>query len=527
MTKFHQYKAAAKLKDLALDPLDLTFPETLTARRLEEYAVQGPEYKLIYATQRVDSEVLTALAELAKEAQAIEMLRKMQSGEILNKIEGVQSENRAVLHTATRDFFDNPNQGQEAKKAREDALKEQEKLKKFLSSIEKSTHYTDIVLVGIGGSDLGPRSIYHALKAYRKSDRRVHFISNVDPDDCAEVLDGVELSKALIVIVSKSGSTLETYTNEQLVRDRFKQKSLNPKEHLIAVTGKGSPMDDATRYREIFYMWDYVGGRYSSTSMVGCVILGFSMGMDLVSEFLHGSHLMDQHALTADPLKNLPCLSALLGIWNRNFLNHPTLAIIPYSQALWRFPAHLQQCDMESNGKSIDRQGQRLDHATGPVVWGEPGTNGQHSFYQLIHQGTDIVPVEFIAFKESQRQKDLVVQGTTSQEKLLSNVLAQAIALAIGQKNDNPNKCFHGNRPSSLLLGKKLTARSMGALLAYYEHKVALQGFIWNINSFDQEGVQLGKVLATQVLQGFEAARQGKTRTQGFPIGEAFLKHLR
>jgi glucose-6-phosphate isomerase len=232
---------------------------------------------------------------------------------------------------------------------------------------------------------------------------------------------------------------------------------------------------------------------------------------------------MDQVALKSDFKENLPLLSALLGIWNRNFLHLPTVAIIPYSQALLRFPAHLQQCNMESNGKHIDKLGRLVNFETGPIIWGEPGTNGQHSFYQLIHQGTTTVPLEFIGFKESQLNQDLDVQGTTSQEKLLANLFAQSIALAQGQKNDNPNKQFMGNRPNRILLAKKLNPYTMGALLSYFENTVAFQGFIWNINSFDQEGVQLGKVLANKII---EILKGTKDADKAFPLGKTLLDEL-
>jgi glucose-6-phosphate isomerase len=235
---------------------------------------------------------------------------------------------------------------------------------------------------------------------------------------------------------------------------------------------------------------------------------------------------MDLVALRENPTENLPLLGALLGIWNRDFLNYPTVAVIPYTQLLARFPAHLQQCDMESNGKHIDRRGNTCSFETGPIVWGEPGTNAQHSFYQLIHQGTTVVPLEFIGFAESQGNLDFDWKGTNSQEKLLANLLAQAIALAIGKKDTNPNKTFYGNRPSSLLLSRKLTPYALGALLAYYEHKIAFQGFIWGVNSFDQEGVQLGKILADRVLGQMVAEHQHRP-CEPFPLGSELLQVVR
>jgi glucose-6-phosphate isomerase len=276
---------------------------------------------------------------------------------------------------------------------------------------------------------------------------------------------------------------------------------------------------------ESFYIWDWIGGRYSSTSMVGGVLLAFAFGFDVYYEFLKGANAMDKAALNKDVDHNIPLLGALLAVWNRNFLGYQTLALIPYCRALRRFPAHIQQVAMESNGKHIDRAGNRVSFETGEIIWGEPGTNAQHSFYQLIHQGTSIIPLEFVGFRESQYEDDVLFHETTSQEKLLGNMFAQAIGLATGQRSDNPNKEFDGNRPSHILLGKKLTPFALGALLAYYEHKVAFQGFIWGINSFDQEGVQLGKVLANKIIDRFGALK-GRKEAPEYPLGDAFLKHL-
>ena len=390
------------------------------------------------------------------------------------------------------------------------------KLQEFLAELdsaqltnEQGELFTDLLHIGIGGSDLGPRALYLALAAYRLPGRRVHFISNVDPDDAAAVLEGLDLSRTLVNVVSKSGITLETLTNEELVRAAFQRAGLDPARHFVAVTGQGSPMDNPARYLRSFYMFDYIGGRYSVTSMVGAVMLSFALGYDAFRQVLQGAQAFDVAAEERDIRRNIPLLLALLGIWNRNFLGCDSLAILPYSQALVRFTAHLQQCDMESNGKSITRQGATVSYPTGPIVWGEPGTNGQHAFYQLIHQGTTVVPVEFIGFRRSQFGEDMLIQGTTSHEKLLANLLAQSLALAVGRPHDNPNRFFAGNRPSSVLLADCLTPYTMGGLLALYEAKIVFQGFIWNINSFDQEGVQLGKLLATRLLQHFGGLRLG------------------
>jgi glucose-6-phosphate isomerase len=518
---FNQCSSFKKLQLLSHTPPDLI--QEMTPQRIEKMRVEKMGFKLLYAAERISDPILQALFDLSKETEALEQMKRMQAGEAINCIEGFESENRPVLHTAMRDQFNNKQTNPAAVVAADKAARELDKLEKFLEKIEGQ--YTDLIQIGIGGSDLGPRALCIALQPFHKPGRRVHFISNVDPDDANSVLSGLDLKKTVVVVVSKSGKTLETLTNEEFVRRRMEKMGLDPKKHFVAVTGEKSPMDDPSRYLASFYIWDFVGGRYSATSMVGGVMLGFCLGFQGFKEILRGAHSMDLHALTEPASSNLPLISALLGIWNRNFLHLPTVAIIPYSEALLRFPAHLQQLDMESNGKRICKDGHNCLFSTGPVIWGEPGTNGQHSFYQLIHQGTDVVPLEFIGFKKSQYTHDLEIQNTTSQEKLLSNLLAQSIALAVGQKNSNPNKYFPGNRPNRILLAERLDPFTLGALLSYYEHKVAFQGFIWGINSFDQEGVQLGKVLADKMLSIFSEKRT-HVPADPFPLGEAYLKAI-
>jgi len=511
---FSKMKAWLRLDELSRTPYDLTKPGALSAERIRACRVQAAGFTLLYATERVDGATLAALQELADESRAVAQFSMMRQGAVINRIVGWESEERQVLHTACRDVFSAEPLAQEATGQ---ARAELDKLATFLAELDKGKivnqagePFSDLVQIGIGGSDLGPRALYLALAAFRIKSRRGHFISNVDPDDATAVLGGLNLARTLVVVVSKSGTTLETRTNEELVRKAFAEAGLDPGRHFLAVTGKGSPMDNPARYLRSFYMFDYIGGRYSATSMVGAVMLGFSLGYDNLLEILKGAQAMDEAAAEPDIRRNPALLLALLGIWNHNFLGCATLAILPYSQALARFPAHLQQCDMESNGKSVSRDGKPLAWQSGPIVWGEPGTNGQHAFYQLIHQGTTIVPVEFIGFRESQHGRDMFIEGTSSQEKLLANMLAQAQALACGQDSENPNLRFTGNRPSAILIADRLTPRAMGALLALYEAKVVFQGFIWNINSFDQEGVQLGKKLANRLLAHLAAIREGR-----------------
>ncbi|MDR3193118.1 MAG: glucose-6-phosphate isomerase, partial [Treponema sp.] len=312
------------------------------------------------------------------------------------------------------------------------------------------------------------------------------------------------------ILVSKSGTTQETLANELFAKDKLKKAGLDPSRHMVAVTSETSPLAHNSDYLDSFYIDDFIGGRYSSSSGVGGVILSLAFGPAVFRDFLAGAREADKAALEP-PLKNAALLDALIGVWERNFLGYPYTAILPYSQALSRFPAHLQQLDMESNGKRVNRNGVPVNYSTGPVVFGEPGTNGQHSFYQLLHQGTDIVPLQFIGFADSQRGDDVSVDGSDSQQKLKANLAAQILAFAKGRAgpgeagDTDRNKEFPGGRPSSLIYGKRLNPAVLGALLAHFENKVMFQGFVWNINSFDQEGVQLGKILTRKVL----AARAG------------------
>ena len=275
---------------------------------------------------------------------------------------------------------------------------------------------------------------------------------------------------------------------------------LDASKHMLAVTSETSPLASSDEYLAAFFMDDYIGGRYSSTSAVGGAVLSLAFGPDVFEQFLSGAAAADRLARDEEFLNNPAMLDALIGVYERNLLGYPAIAVLPYSQALSRFPAHLQQLDMESNGKSVNRFGEPVSYETGPVIFGEPGTNGQHSFYQLLHQGTDIIPLQFVGFRQSQMGSDVVIQGSTSQQKLLANVAAQIIAFACGKQDEDRNKNFSGGRPSSIIIGEQLTPAALGALLAHYENKVMFQGFVWNLNSFDQEGVQLGKVLAKRVL---------------------------
>lgn len=476
------------------------------AERVKNYSVpmaEGLTYN--YAAKQVDDKILAALAKLADEAQLAEKFEALYNGEVINT-----GEKRLVLHHMTR--------GQLGESVEADGVdkrafytEQQAKIADFANKVHAGEitngageKFTTVVQIGIGGSDLGPRAMYLALENWAKKNdtfkMEAKFISNVDPDDAAAVLNSIDVAHSIFVLVSKSGTTLETLTNESFVKDALKNAGLDASKHMIAVTSETSPLAKSDDYLAAFFMDDYIGGRYSSTSAVGGAVLSLAFGPEVFAQFLDGAAAEDALSKNKDVFKNPAMLDALIGVYERNVLGYPSTAVLPYSQALSRFPAHLQQLDMESNGKSVNRFGEPVNYPTGPVIFGEPGTNGQHSFYQLLHQGTDIVPLQFVGYKNSQMETDVVIQDSTSQQKLCANVAAQIVAFACGKSDENRNKNFEGGRPSSIIIGEQVNPGSLGALLAHFENKVMFQGFVWNVNSFDQEGVQLGKVLAKRVL---------------------------
>ena len=476
------------------------------AKRVREYSIPMAEgFVYNYAAKQVDDTVLAALEKLAKEAQLSEKFEELYNGAVINT-----GENRLVLHHLTRGQLGNAVEADGVDK-RAFYVEQQERIAEFANKVHNGEitnaageKFTTVVQIGIGGSDLGPRAMYLALENWAKKNgtfkMEAKFISNVDPDDAAAVLQFVDVAHTIFVLVSKSGTTLETLTNESFVKDALKKAGLDPAKNMIAVTSETSPLAKSDDYLAAFFMDDYIGGRYSSTSAVGGAVLSLAFGPEVFAQFLDGAAAEDKLATEKDVFKNPSMLDALIGVYERNVLGYPSTAVLPYSQALSRFPAHLQQADMESNGKSVNRFGEPVSYVTGPVIFGEPDTNGQHSFYQLLHQGTDIVPLQFIGFKNSQCGVDVNIQGSTSQQKFCANVAAQIVAFACGKEDENLNKNFKGGRPSSIIIGEDVSPASLGALLAHFENKIMFQGFLWNLNSFDQEGVQLGKVLAKRVL---------------------------
>ena len=503
---FDQLKAYHELKDAKkVDVKDVMSGES-GAERVRKYSVpmaEGMSYN--FAAKAVDDEILKILADLAVEAQLIDKYEELYNGAVINT-----GEKRLVLHQLTR--------GQLGKDVMADGVnkrmfyvKQQERIAEFANKVhsgeivnEAGEKFTTVCQIGIGGSDLGPRAMYLALENWAKVNDTfkmdAKFISNVDPDDATAVLDSLDPAKTIFILVSKSGTTLETLTNEAFVKDALAKKGLNPAKHMIAVTSETSPLAKNEGYLDAFFMDDYIGGRYSSTSAVGGAVLSLAFGPDVFAQFLDGAAEEDKLAANRNLMENPEMLDALIGVYERNFLGYGSTAVLPYSQALNRFPAHLQQLDMESNGKSVNRFGEPVDYVTGPVIFGEPGTNGQHSFYQLLHQGKSIIPLQFVGYKNNQTGNDVVIEGSTSQKKLCANVAAQIVAFACGKEDENLNKNFEGGRPSSIIIGDQVSPTSLGALLSHFENKVMFQGFVWNVNSFDQEGVQLGKVLAKRVL---------------------------
>ncbi|MCL2127079.1 MAG: glucose-6-phosphate isomerase [Treponema sp.] len=463
-----------------------------------------------WAAKAVDAGALKLLQGLAEEQELVAKYKALLGGEIFNT-----GEKRRVLHHLLRGELEGP-VVENGKNIGEFYRGELKRFGDFAEAVHEGKlrgstgrAFSTVVQIGIGGSDLGPRALYIALENWAQAEGKkkldAKFISNVDPDDGSAVIASVPLEQSLFILVSKSGTTQETLSNELFVKGKLQKAGLDSAKHMIAVTSETSPLARNPAYLDSFYIDDYIGGRYSSSSAVGGCVLSLAFGPDVFREFLSGAAEADRLALEPDILKNAALLDALIGVWERNFLGYPCTAVLPYSQALSRFPAHLQQLDMESNGKRVNRDGQPVSYNTGPVVFGEPGTNGQHSFYQLLHQGTSIVPLQFAGFAESQRGDDVSVDGSVSQTKLKANLAAQIVAFAKGQSAASGaglNKDFPGGRPSSLIYGKRLTPAALGGLLAHFENKVMFQGFVWNVNSFDQEGVQLGKILTKKVLSG-------------------------
>ena len=495
-------------------------------KRFDAFSLSVGDMLLDYSKNRITRDTMRLLFDLAREAGVEEWRRRMFAGDKINF-----TENRAVLHVALRNL-----NGKGIKVDGQDVMPEVrrvlEQMRKFSDAVRngKWKGFTGrkirhVVNIGIGGSDLGPVMITEALKAYANGPE-VHFISNVDATDFVEKTRGLEPAETLFIVASKTFTTQETMTNAQTARKWLLKKLKNPKavgKHFVALSTNQAEVEKfGIDPANMFEFWDWVGGRYSSWSAIGLSIC-CAVGFRNFHELLAGAEEMDRHFVRAPLARNAPVILALLGVWYANFWGAATQAILPYDQYLHRFAAYFQQGDMESNGKHVDRDGNVVDYDTGPIIWGEPGTNGQHAFFQLIHQGTRLIPCDFIAPTVSHNPLG------DHHVKLLANFFAQTEALmkgktlaevkaemkAAGVASDEirrlaPHKVFEGNRPTNSILLKKITPRALGSLIAMYEHKIFVQGIIWRINSFDQWGVELGKVLAKTILSEEEAMLKGR-----------------
>ncbi|MGD0770918.1 MAG: glucose-6-phosphate isomerase [Tepidisphaeraceae bacterium] len=493
--------------------------------RFEKFSLRFGDILLDFSKNRITDETLRLLLDLARHANIEDWRDRMFRGEKINVTEG-----RAVLHVALRNRSNRPIlvDGTDVMPGVNAVLAHMRQFSDAIRSGQWKGYtgkpITDVVNIGIGGSDLGPVMATEALKPYGKPGLRVHFVSNVDGTDIAEKLKILNPQTTLFIVASKTFDTQETLTNANTAKGWFLAAAKNPSavaKHFVAIsTNEEEVTGFGIDKQNMFEIWDWVGGRYSLWSAIGLSIAVY-VGMDNFEEMLAGAYAMDEHFRTTPLEKSLPVVLGLLGVWYNNFFGAQSLAILPYDQYLHRFPAYFQQGDMESNGKSTDRDGHFVDYSTGPVIWGEPGTNGQHAFYQLIHQGTKLIPCDFLAPIESQNplgehhaillsnffaQTEALMKGKTESE-----VRAELAEMGItGPEQDKltPHKIFAGNKPTNSILFQKLTPQTLGALIALYEHKIFVQGIIWNVNSFDQWGVELGKQLAKAILP--KLRRRGK-----------------
>ena len=485
--------------------------------RFARFSLQLGEILFDYSKNRISENTMALLFDLARQARLSEAIEAMFTGDKINTTEG-----RAVLHVALRNRSNTPIlvDGQDVMPGVNRVLGQMRRFSTAVRSGEWRGYtgqpMSDVVNIGIGGSDLGPKMAVLALTPYVRPNLRFHFVSNVDGTDISEALKVLRPETTLFLVASKTFTTQETMTNAHTARNWFlaaAQDDSAVAKHFVALsTNQAGVTAFGIDPRNMFEFWDWVGGRYSLWSAIGLSI-ALAIGMDRFEEMLDGAHQVDRHFRDTPFERNIPVVMGLLGIWYNNFFGAQSHAILPYDQYLSRFPAYFQQGDMESNGKSVTKGGQPVDYSTGPVIWGEPGTNGQHAFYQLIHQGTKLVPCDFLAPAQSHNpigdhhailvsnffaQTEALMKGKTAGE-VRAELLAQGFS---GEELERlvPAKTFAGNKPSNSFLLKKLTPRTLGALIALYEHKIFTQGVIWNINSFDQMGVELGKQLARTIL---------------------------
>ncbi len=467
--------------------------------RLDRFSAAGGGLFFDYSRQRVDADAMDLLFQMADAAGVVERFAQMAAGNKVNV-----TENRAALHMAARSTSDDPVcvDGRDVKPALKRVLA---KVRSFSRAVQRreitgstGRAFKHVVVVGIGGSYLGTQFVATALEAFADQGVSLDFLANVDVHNFARIWSRIDPQATLWVVISKSYTTAETMANEDLVRRTMQAQGLDPSRHIVTVTSQGSPGDrEDGRALAAFHMFDFIGGRYSVTSAVGAVPLSLYLGYERFERFLQGAEAMDLHALKAAARQNLPLIAALIGVWNTSFLNYGQSAIIPYASPLAKLAAHVQQLNMESNGKSVDAYGRPLERPAGTIIFGEPGTNAQHSFFQLAHQGRAF-PIDFIGVLNPQYRLDEGRwAGVGHQQELWANMLAQATALANGKADADPAKRFSGNRPSSIIVLENLEPDNVGRLLAFYEAKTIFEAFTWGINPFDQFGVQLGKTTAS------------------------------
>lgn len=470
--------------------------------RINNYSLNGAGIFYDFSRQRLEAKAMTLLLKLAKARKIKKQFKDMTDGKKINS-----TEKRAALHTATRTFSGSPVL-LNGKDVMPEILAVSEKIKNFSDKVHSGKikgstgkAFEHLVVIGIGGSYLGTEFVCTALKHLAKNNIKIHFLSNVDIHNFGEIAAAIDPEKTLWIVISKSYTTSETTANTNQAYEFMKQKHLDPAKHFVTVTSKGSPGDDPSSNPVLasFHMFDFIGGRYSVTSAVGGVPLSLYLGYDVFERFLKGAEEMDMHAKEASSRKNLPLIAALISIWNNNFLNYPTQAIIPYASPLSKLAPHIQQLNMESNGKSVTKDGNTLAVLSGTIIFGEPGTNAQHSFFQLAHQGRPF-PIDFIGvINPCYEQYKNKSKGVTNHQELWANLMAQPAALAAGKDDADPAKYFPGNRPSSTILLNDLSPENIGRLLSFYEAKTVYEAFIWGINPFDQFGVELGKNLASGI----------------------------
>lgn len=524
LTEFTSWK---KLEEhyKEINPVHMREMFSKDPQRFNKFSLKHKDILVDYSKNRISEKTLSLLIDLAKESGLDKGIEDMFSGKKINN-----TEDRAVLHVALRNRSNRPIMV-DGKDVMPEVNAVLEKMKTFSKVIRTGEwkgytgkSITDVVNIGIGGSDLGPYMVTEALKPYGKEDLNVHFVSNVDGTHIAETLKNINPETSLFIIASKTFTTQETITNAETAKEWFLQSAKDEKEvakHFVALSTNAKAVAEfGIDTKNMFEFWDWVGGRYSLTSAIGLSIAVY-IGYDNFIGLLNGFHEMDEHFRTQPFEKNIPVLLGLLGIWYNNFFKADSHAILPYDQYMHRFPAYFQQGDMESNGKSVTKDGRKVNYSTGPIIWGEPGTNGQHAFYQLIHQGTKLIPCDFLAPVRSQNPI------SDHHKKLLANFFAQTEALMKGKTEEEarqeleksgmkgealeqllPHKVFQGNKPTNSIFFKNLDPSTLGALIAMYEHKIFVQGHIWQVNPFDQWGVELGKQLAKKILDELEGREQ-------------------